>query len=212
MKKFLAVLLALTCAFAMFACNEEETPCTTHIDEDKNNLCDVCGADVTPVEDPTPVNNYRTDAVAFINALDTTVVENIRVEVTVKIEGDAYTSTYTTVYDDDGSAEMTYKIAKVPGVDSALDVEYDEGKVQNPADGSIGVTGIKLNLKSDRIENYTVNGNILTISLSAADASAVVGYSVPADATLVVTKADNQIVSMTLTYADTVIVCSYNIA
>ena len=222
MKKIIAMLLALTCVFAMFACNDEEVPCTVHIDEDKNNACDVCGADVTPEEEPE-VNAYPTDAAAFISALDTTVVNNLRAEVTVTIEGEPITSTYTTVYYDDYS-EMTYKIASIPGVDTADDVVYEEGTVRCDENGNyvgingtnvsgmLGATGVKLNLKSDKITNYTVNGNVLTIKLDATSASAVVGYAIGIDATLVVTRAADQIVSITLSYGNIEIVCSYNVA
>ena len=43
MKKIIALLLALTCAFALFACGA----CTEHVDADpKDAKCDVCGAAV----------------------------------------------------------------------------------------------------------------------------------------------------------------------
>ena len=41
MKKIISLLLALTCAVALFACGQ--SPCETCVDADKNAICDVCG-------------------------------------------------------------------------------------------------------------------------------------------------------------------------
>lgn len=60
MKKIIALLLAITCAFALFACSEATNdPCTTCVDADENGTCDVCGGTVeapeqNPGEDPDP--------------------------------------------------------------------------------------------------------------------------------------------------------------
>jgi hypothetical protein len=56
MKKIIALLLALTCAFALFACSEDpQDPCTTCTDADGDGKCDVCGGEVeTPEGDPNP--------------------------------------------------------------------------------------------------------------------------------------------------------------
>ena len=50
MKKLLVILLALTLCFALFACGGD-TPCTEHVDADKNGKCDLCGADVEPEDE-----------------------------------------------------------------------------------------------------------------------------------------------------------------
>jgi len=54
MKKIIALLLALTLAFALFACSEDQKdPCTTCVDADGNGTCDVCGGAVeAPEQDP----------------------------------------------------------------------------------------------------------------------------------------------------------------
>ena len=44
MKKIISLLLALTCALALFACGN--TPCETCVDADKDSKCDVCGSAV----------------------------------------------------------------------------------------------------------------------------------------------------------------------
>lgn len=49
MKKILAIILALSCAFVMFACGETEV-CETCVDEDKNCVCDVCSNAVECVD------------------------------------------------------------------------------------------------------------------------------------------------------------------
>lgn len=51
MKKFLIIMLALSCAFAMFSCGEEAaTACQTCVDEDLNCVCDTCGNAIACVD------------------------------------------------------------------------------------------------------------------------------------------------------------------
>ena len=54
MKKLLMLLFSLTMVFAtaavVTACEEETTqPCTVHIDNDNNDICDVCQESLVPV-------------------------------------------------------------------------------------------------------------------------------------------------------------------
>ena len=59
MKKIIALLLALTLAFALFACSEDQKdPCTTCVDADGDGTCDVCGGTVeAPEQDPDGGND-----------------------------------------------------------------------------------------------------------------------------------------------------------
>ena len=61
MKKIIALLLALTCAFALFACSaDQNSPCTTCVDADGNGTCDVCGG-VVEAPDQGPDKNPNPD-------------------------------------------------------------------------------------------------------------------------------------------------------
>ena len=48
MKKIFFLILTLTLCLALFACGGGETPCTEHVDADRNGKCDSCGAAVEP--------------------------------------------------------------------------------------------------------------------------------------------------------------------
>lgn len=196
MKKFLAIILALTCAFALFACGDGET-----------------------------ANNYKTDAADFITAVGATDVTNLDVSVAVETALGTLTSTYNTVYNADGTSTMTYRIETIPALDSTAleEIEVQEGTVTCDANGNysndeisgtIGATGVSLNLNSDKISNYTVEGDVLTITVAAADTASVVGTALGSDAIVAVTKAEGKIVSITLNYTDAAgcavaIVCAY---
>ena len=192
MKKILALILVLTCAFALFACGEEETP--------------------------EPV--YTEDAAEFISAFAATTVSTLKVTVTAQTAEGALTSTYTTVYNADKTGTMTYAIETIPGLDSTDDIVLVEGTVTFDKDGNysdggeisgkLGATGVKFNINSSAIKKFSVDGNVLGITVPAADTQAVIGYAIDSDALVTVTKADGKITSIALSYTGVSIVCEYN--
>lgn len=190
MKKFLAIVLMLTCSLALFACG-----------------------------------GYKKDAADFVEAVAATDPAELVVTVSISTEEGTYTSEYKTVYNEDSSSTMTYKIATVPGLDSAEDVVYVEGTVTCDKDGNysdggavsgkLAATGVKVNLESKAIETYAIKGNVLTIDVAKASAKDIVGIELASDAVLSVTKnADGKVVSITLNYTaaegPVSIVCAYN--
>ena len=192
MKKILALILALTCAFALFACGDDD--------------------------DSAPV--FADDAADFITAFGATSLASIKVTVTAETTEGTLTSTYTTVYNADKTSTMTYSIETIPGIDSTEDLEVITGTVTCDANGNysdggaisgkIGATGIKFDYDSDKIDNFSIDGNVLAITVDAADTEAVIGYALGSDATITVTKADGQIKFVTLSYTGASIVCQYN--
>ena len=194
MKKFLAIILALTCAFALFACGDDAA-----------------------------TNNYATDAADFITAIGATDVTTLDVKVSVETAQGTLTSTYVTTYNADGTSTMEYRIETVASLDSEDDIAVQEGTVTCDANGNysndeisgkIGATGVSLNLNSDKITSYSVLGDVLTINVAKADTASVIGTALGSDAFVSVTKANGKVVSITLNYTDATgcavaIVCAY---
>ena len=194
MKKFLAIILALTCAFALFACGDDAA-----------------------------TNNYAADAADFITAIGATDVTTLDVKVAVETAQGTLTSTYVTTYNTDGTSTMEYRIETIASLDSAEDIAVQEGTVTCDANGNysndeisgkIGATGVSLNLNSDKITSYSVLGDVLTINVAKADTSSVIGTALGSDAVVSVTKANGKVVSITLNYTDATgcavaIVCAY---
>lgn len=191
MKKILALILALTCAFALFACGDDKTGAV-----------------------------YTEDAAEFITAFGATDPASIKVTVTADTTEGTLTSTYTTVYSAGKISEITYSIETIPGINSTEDLEVLTGTVTCDASGNysdggtiagkLGATGIKFDYDSNKINNFQIDGNVLAITVAAADTEAVIGYALGTDATITATKADGKIISVTLTYTGVSIVCQYN--
>ncbi len=191
MKKILTLILVLTCAFALFACG---------------------GNEEAPV--------YTEAAADFITAFGATTVSTLKVTVTADTAEGTLTSTYTTVYNADKTSTMTYSIETIPGLDSAEDLEVVTGTVTCDANGNysdggaisgkLGATGVNFDIDSSVIKTFTIDGNVLAITVPAADTQAVIGYAVGSDALISVIKADGKIASITLSYTGVSIVCEYN--
>lgn len=86
MKKIIALLLALTLAFALFACSEDQKdPCTTCVDADGDSICDVCGGAVeAPEQDPdgndpelTPEEAKLAEFVSRITSSEPTFIKTV---------------------------------------------------------------------------------------------------------------------------------------
>ncbi len=189
MKKILALILVLTCAFTLFACNDEGSA-------------------------------YTEEAAEFITAFGATTVSTLKVTVTADTAEGTLTSVYTTTYNSDNTSTMTYSIETIPGLDSTEDVEVLTGTVTCDASGNysdggeisgkLAATGVSFDYDSDKISTYSIDGNVLAITVPAADTQAVIGYAVGSDALVTVTKADGKITSITLSYTGVSIVCQYN--
>lgn len=190
MKKILALILVLACSFALFACGGPEAP------------------------------SYTEAAAEFITAFGSTTVNSLNVTVTTETAEGTLTATYTTEYHADKTSTITYSIETIPGLDSTEDLVVLTGTVVCDAQGlysdggeiaqKLGATGIKFDYDSSKITNFEVDGNVLAITVAAADTEAVIGYAIGADALVTVTKADGKITSVALSYTGVNIVCAYN--
>lgn len=168
---------------------------------------------------------YQKDAKDFINAAESTKISTLNVTVVVDGSMGKLTSTYTTVYNDDSTSTMTYRIETVAGLDSAEDIAVQEGTVTcdkngNYSDGGeisgkLGATGAKFDIGNKLIKDYEISGNSLTINVAKEDAKDVIGVATMSDVVIVVSKTDsNAITSVSLSYkgadGNVAIVCIYN--
>ena len=201
MKRIVAIALAVICVFALVACGGSNEP------------------------QPTPNELYKAEAKDFIDAFSATDIKRLDVTVTVDGSLGELTSTYTTVYNEDSTSTMTYRIETIAGLDSEEDSKVTEGTVTcdkngNYSDGglvsgTLAATGAKFNINSDLIENYEVAGDTLTITVDKDDSVSVIGASAMSDVIIVISKtSSNCITSVVLKYegldGNVSIVCLYN--
>ena len=168
---------------------------------------------------------YQKDAKDFIDAAASTKISTLNVTVVVDGSQGKLTSTYTTVYNEDSTSTMTYRIETVAGLDSAEDIAVQEGTVTcdkngNYSDGGeisgkLGATGAKFDIGNKLIKDYEISGNSLTIKVAKDDAKEVIGVTTMSDVVIVVSKTNsNAITSVSLSYkgsdGNVAIVCVYN--
>ena len=223
MKKILAMLLALTCvigcAFVFTACDDA---CTEHIDENGDNKCDKCEAEM---EVPANTEDKRT---AFNAAIAATKPNTLTVTVTSNSAFGKLKSVYTTVYSTtDSSFTISYHTEEINGgfeVDG--DIIEKDGVITCDSSGNYSdgefmgnnpvATGVNANIMSDRLVNYNVSadGNILTATVAADDTLAVLGVQYASDVTLILTKNAGKIVSLSFAYGAEAsrvsVTCVYN--
>lgn len=168
---------------------------------------------------------YQKDAKDFIDAAASTKISTLNVTVVVDGSQGKLTSTYTTVYNEDSTSTMTYRIETVAGLDSAEDIAVQEGTVTcdkngNYSDGGeisgkLNATGAKFDIGNKLIKDYEISGNSLTIKVAKDDAKEVIGVTTMSDVIIVVSKTNsNAITSVSLSYkgsdGNVAIVCVYN--
>ena len=185
MKKILALLLALTCIFAVFACQNDPA------DNGGNNND----------------NNTPTVSVADFNAAIASTNPTLTI-ITGKVTSDlgVLNSRFEIAYNEDGSAVINCTYEKFNKVEESTDVktEYTATIVRN-ADGTYegaegvdtaGVTaGTAIDLTKIAAEAVTINekGDTLTATVVKADTEKVFGTALSADVALTVTMDGGQI-------------------
>ncbi len=197
MKKIFALLLIFTCAFALFACGEEE---------------------LSPEEIA-----YREAVKTFTDAA-AAVPTGLSVTVKATTALGVLNSSYVTVYNQDGTSTIAYSVDKVNGLDSDEDFTTVTGTISVDANGNYSdggaftgsnpaATGVKINFASDKI-TCSISGNTLSAVVAAADTQAVLGISLPSDAVITAVKSDAKIVSISVNYTAAEgaveILCAYN--
>ena len=183
MKKIIALLLMLTCAFAMFACGDDE-----------------------PTEEEIA---YQAIIAEYTKAAFTAPTA-LTVKVSTGSAFGTLESEYKTTYKADGTSTIEYSIDKINGLDSADEKSTVTGTIKVDANGNYAdengfsganplASGVKLNLASDKI-TFRATSELLSGTIASADTEAVIGIAIAADVTLTVTKADGKITSVALAY------------
>ena len=197
MKKIIALLLALSCVFALAACKNDAPPAADPID-------DFVAA--VAVSDPTSAS--------------------ITNSVTSDLLGLTLNGTYDVTYNEDGSATVAYSYDQLAEIDentTADELLYVvEGTATIAADGTVAgdvsgevsaVAGVKLNLDKTKM-TYSVSAGVLSATVKAADTEAVLGVAIATDVTMTVSIANGTVSAVTLAFETTVgaaeIVCVYN--
>lgn len=192
MKKILIVLLALTCAFAMFSCGGGASV------KDFSDAIDATNPTVVSVE-VTSDTAYGPLSASFVTAFaedGSFTIDGTYEKFNTSTEGDA----------DDVTTSVPVKIT------CDKNGSYSDGGVfagSNPA-----ATGEKLALgKKVKDANISEDGNVLTATVKAENTKAVFGIEYATDVSLVITKNDGKIISYTMEYATEhgydKIICSY---
>lgn len=189
MKKFLVVLLALACALTMFACGDEET----------------------------------VDLSAFNNAATSSKPASATLEVSLDSTLGSLAAKYDIAYAADGSATVNYTREQFNAAGSSNDEVKSEvsGTVNCDASGKLAdaaafgvdtIPGTNFNFDATKM-SVTVNGNVLSATVSADNTEAVLGANYGADVTLVYTINDGKVASFSMAYTTTVgaisISCAY---
>lgn len=182
MKKIIALLLMLTCAFAMFACGDDE-----------------------PTEEELA---YQATIAEYTKAAFTAPTA-LTVKVSTGSAFGTLNSEYKSSYSTDGTATIEYAVDKINGLDSAEEKSTITGTITldaagNYSDGNFAganplASGVKLNLASDKVA-FNATSALLSGTVASADTEAVLGVAIAADVTLTVTKADGKITSVALAY------------
>lgn len=182
MKKIIALLLMLTCAFTMFACGDDE---------------------------PTEEELAYQAVIAEYTKAAFTAPTALTVKVSTGSVFGVLNAEYKTTYGTDGTATIDYSVDKVNGFESEDEISTLKGTIKldengNYSDGSFAganplASGVKLNLASDKVA-FDATSELLSGTVASADTEAVIGVAISADVTLTVTKADGKITSVALAY------------
>ena len=194
MKKIISLMLALacalTCAFALASCGDED-------DGDTGSSS-------------APVANYLADAKAFIDAYAATAANSIVTTVKVEINGTVLEAAFVYEKAADGTQTINYRYDRIPTLEDA-DTEK-VGTVVRDAQGNVtgdasvlatfGASGVAIDMDSDKIKNdkFSVSGSVLSINVAQADTQAVFGQAFASDAVSVITISGGKVTSITLNY------------
>ena len=214
MKKIICLILALATMFIFVSCGE----CETHVDENKDGICDECEASV---EVP--------GAAIFAMAAesDPTMVSTI---VSVTKEDVSYTSNYTTSiysvnnfvheYTIQRTADLTDDV-EVAIVEKTAKIEYNAGAYTyyEYVDGAytdgvamseapvVEYLYVKNAISADNISEFTIDksGKIMTATISKEQCQTIFGVSVDAkdNITLTITTNGVRLAKISLLYTRT---------
>lgn len=222
MKKLLAFLLVCVMAFALVSCgggSGDKATCTTCVDNNGDKICDVCKNAIKDEgkkpEDTTPAAKDLTVA-DFANAVKAMNATRVDIKIVTSSDFGSLTDVYKVAFGNGDRATISYT-REIYDLDDPFTgdkpatklitgtVEYANGSYTGDMSGAAdAVAKVALNLSADKLASVQINGSQLIASVPRANASAVLGVALPADAILSVTmNAGGQSISaFTLSYAD----------
>ena len=185
MKKIIALMLIISCVFALGSCKRKKKDDAPSID---------------------------TEAVAAIQAkIDASMPETATVTVTLKSALETLESEYNVTYNQDGTATVVYTYEKLNEIGEADDYKTcGEGTVTIAADGKIvgaiegteALTAVTfdINLDPSKLASVTVKGNMLSATVKAENTAAVLGVDVGVDVNVVVSVSSLGVASVVISY------------
>ncbi len=202
MKKLIAILLAVVCAFTLFSCSP-------------SNQTD---------------GDTKGDLSLFTNALKTVSPKSSTIRTTLTSDLGTLNGTFTITYAGDNRATVTYEVEQFNEINdsTAADFEpkstktgtitYEDGKYTT-SDGITReftlATELKLNLDAEKMAYTIEDGNTtLKATVQSKNTKDVLGTEINAEVTLTVKRNSTTITSVTISYetkaGTATIVCDYN--
>lgn len=218
MKKIVALLLAVSVVFALTACFGAKDPCEQHVDDNNDQICDVCEEKIEGIG-PGALSLTVADFASAMKDMNSGRVEISIVETSDK---GSLSASYTVTFGSGDVADIAY-VRELWDVDeSVFDAEtpakaivsgachYENGQYSGAEmnGAAESVAKLALNLTKDKLASIVINGSakdgaILTAAVPRAYSAEVLGVSLPADAALSVTMVPGakSISVFTLSYA-----------
>ena len=189
MKKIIALVLAVSCVFALASCKLFK----------KDN-----GDNVNPVD---------TEAVAAVQAkLDASSPETANITVKLDSEIDTLESSYFVTYNiEDGSATVVYTYEKLTEIGAAEITETvgpntvsvsPDGILSEEIGGTEAVEALTfdINLDPTKLISASYNANVLTAKVKASFTKAVIGVAIASDVDIMIMTTELGIASITISY------------
>ena len=206
MKRFVALLLSLVCAFALFSCGN--------------------GGGDNPGGGDSAAPTVAEQIAPFTAAINATNPKSAVINVTYVTEEYTLGSALTASYADDGSAEITGTVDRLGKVENNEDfIVTAPVALSMSADGTItsgeeslgtasAATAIKLNLDPAKLVDVKVENSVLFAKAYTADTAAVLGVALDSTASIAVTIANGKVASFIVEYIDgdntVTVTCVYN--
>lgn len=199
MKKFIAILLALTLVFALASCKKDNAPAAVDVESYKTAVANT---------------SLRTAKLVVTQTNDL-------------FPNDPLVAEYEISFNDDGSAvvDFTYMLYQTitPGGDGVI-TEQHTGHANIAADGTVtgdrvsdtvtAAASVSFNLDATKMTVSEDHG-ILRANIPAANTAAVLGGAISADVVLTLSTANGVVTGATINYttanASYEIVCTYNV-
>ena len=191
MKKIIALLLVLGCVFAFAACDDLGT------NNDGNNSVDVSKA----------ISDMQT-------AIDASAPNTADITVTLKSKLGDLNGSYNIVYNEDGTALVTYSYEKFNSFDensasNEIKSTYTgtttvaaDGTVTDALGGTASVEAITFDIKLDesKLGSVLAGASAVSAKVAAADTKAVLGVEIGYDVDLVISSGKLGVTSVAISY------------